>query len=113
MASVNIYEQYFKAECEYNGVSRHAALVMLISDSEGGNITYTAAVTFFPHSSDDDYAVSYDAYFSTVLFNGKGRRSKKREEQLIDKIRETIDILAEQSDGKVFWDEPLNEAKYG
>ena len=43
---VNVYEQYFSAKAEYNSVSRHAALVMLIADSEVGNIRYEAAVTF-------------------------------------------------------------------
>ena len=52
---------------------------MLISNSEAGFITYKAAVTFFPHIDDEDYAVSYDAYFEKELFSGKGRRSKKRE----------------------------------
>ena len=47
MATVNVYEQYFSATSEYNTVPRHAALVMLIADSEAGNIRYEAAVTFF------------------------------------------------------------------
>ena len=35
---INVYEQYFEAKHEANGVERRAALVMLISDSEAGNI---------------------------------------------------------------------------
>ena len=82
MATVNIYEQYFSAKAEYNNVPRHGALVMLIADSEAGNIRYEAAVSFFPHNNEEDYAVSYDTYFSKVLYEAKGRRSKKREETL-------------------------------
>ena len=112
MATVNVYEQYFGAECEYNGVLRHAALVKLVSDSENGDIRYSASVTFFPHNSDDDFAVSYDAYFDTALFEGKGRRSKKREQQLLAMLPNSIDAIAEQANAKVFWDRAIREAKY-
>ncbi len=61
MATVNVYEQYFEAAGTFNGVDRHAALVMLISDSAEGNICYKAAVSFFPHNDPEDFAVSYDA----------------------------------------------------
>ena len=81
MATINVYEQYFSAQAEYNGVARHGALVMLIADSEAGNIRYEAAVSFFPHNQDDDFAVSY------------------------------IDELAETVGGKVLWDKPLREER--
>ena len=110
---VNVYEQYFSAKAEYNSVSRHAALVMLIADSEVGNIRYEAAVTFFPHRDEEDYAVSYDAYFSKVLYEAKGRRSKKREETLMQELQQHIDELAQNADGIVYWDKPLREAKCG
>ena len=70
--TTNIYQQYFSAEAEFNGVPRHGALVMLIADSDAGNIKYEAAVSFFPHRDEEDYAVSYDAYFSKVLYEAKG-----------------------------------------
>ena len=111
MATVNVYEQYFSATAEYNNVPRHAALVMLIADSEAGNIRYEAAVTFFPHRDEEDYAVSYDAYFSKVLYEAKGRRSKKREETLLQELQQHIDELAQKTDGIVYWDQPLREAK--
>ena len=110
---VNVYEQYFSAKAEYNSVSRHAALVMLIADSEVGNIRYEAAVTFFPHRDEEDYAVSYDAYFSKVLYEAKGRRSKKREETLLQELQQHIDELAQKTDGIVYWDRPLREARRG
>ena len=113
MATLNVYEQYFAAEMEFNGVPRHAALVMLIADSDAGQIRYEAAVTFFPHNDDEDYAVSYDAYFSKVIYEGKGRRSKKREQQLLSEFRDHIDELAQQAGGEVHWEQPLREARWG
>ena len=46
---LNVYEQYFEAQGVFSEVERKGALVMLISDSERGMITYKAAVSFFPH----------------------------------------------------------------
>jgi hypothetical protein len=113
MATINVYEQYFAAEAEYDGVPRHGAKVMLIATSEEGNIRYEAAVTFFPHRDEEDYAVSYDAYFSKVLYEAKGRRSKKREEALMETFPTEIDQLAETIGGKVLWDQSLREARRG
>ena len=111
--TINVYEQYFAAQAEYNGVPRHAALVMLIADSEAGNIRYEAAVTFFPHNDEEDYAVSYDAYFSKTLYQAKGRRSKKREQQLLDEFQNHINEMAKEAGGEVYWDQPLREARRG
>lgn len=111
--TLNVYEQYFAAEMVANGVPRHAALVMLIADSEAGNIRYEAAATFFPHNDEEDFAVSYDAYFSRVLYENKGRRSKKREQQLINEFQNHIDEMVKEAGGEVFWNQPLREAKWG
>ena len=113
MAVVNVYERYFEASCEYNGVPRKAALVMLAADSCEGNIRYSAGVTFFPHRDEEDYAVSYDAFFEKTLFEGKGRRSKKREAKLLEGFQEVIERLAETAGGRVFFDRPLREARRG
>ena len=113
MATINVYEQYFEAKMTANGVDRRAALVMLISDSEAGQIKYEAAATFFPHRDEEDFAVSYDAYFSKVLFDAPGRRSKKRDKLFLQELQGHIDELAEAAGGKVFWDEPLREARLG
>ncbi len=110
---VNVYEQYFSAKAEYNSVPRHGALVMLIVDSEAGNIRYEAAVSFFPHNNEEDFAVSYDAYFSKVLYEAKGRRSKKREEALLETFQEEVDQIADTIGGKVLWEQPLREARRG
>ena len=111
--TINVYEQYFAAELIANGVPRHAALVMLIADSEAGQIRYEAAVTFFPHNDEEDFAVSYDAYFSQVLYENKGRRSKKREQALLDELRDHINTMAKDAGGEVFWEQPLCEARRG
>ncbi len=108
----NVYERYYKAEAVFSDVQRRGALVMLISDSEAGTITYKAAVTFFPHRDEEDFAVSYDAYFEKVLYEGKGRRSKKKEEIFLKDLRSTIDDLAQKEGAKVLWDKPLREAGY-
>ena len=113
MATVNVFEQYFSADAEFNGVPRHGAKVMLIANSEEGNIRYEAAVTFFPHRDEEDFAVSYDAYFSKVLYEAKGRRSKKREEALLETFPTEIDQLANTKGGKVLWEQPLREARRG
>ena len=109
----NVYERYYQAEAEFSGVTRNGALVMLISDSEAGVITYKAAVTFFPHKSAEDFSVSYDAYFETVLFSGKGRRSKKREAAFLEQLRDTVDSLAAAQNAAVLWDKPLAEERRG
>ena len=111
--TVNVYERYFAAEHEAGGVPRRAALVMLISDSEAGHIRYEAAVSFFPHREEDDFAVSYDDYFSRVLYDAPGRRSRKQEAALLEGLRETVDALVSPAGGTVFWDRPLREERRG
>ena len=113
MATVNVYEQYFEAEGTFNGVSRKAALVMLTADSCDGNIRYLAGVTFFPHRDEEDFAVSYDAYFEKTLYEAKGRRSKKREQSLLETFQSDINGLAAEQDAEVFWERPLREARRG
>lgn len=113
MSQIIVYEQYFSANLEFNGVSCHGALVMLVADSDAGNIKYEAAVTFFPHRDEEDFAVSYDAYLSKVLYEAKGRRSKKREEALLQTLTLEIDGMAETIGGKVLWKQPLREERRG
>ncbi|MBO4384492.1 MAG: hypothetical protein J5854_03640 [Clostridia bacterium] len=109
--TIDVFEQYFKAELTYNGVPRRAAAVKLTSDSEAGSIRYTVSVSFFPHTDDEDFAVSYDAYSEREIFSAKGRRSKKREAAFIDSLRETADAIAAEMGGAISWNEPLIEAR--
>ena len=109
----NVYERYYRADAEFSGVRRNGALVMLISDSEAGSITYKAAVTFFPHRDEEDYAVSYDACFEKTIYEAKGRRSKKKEQAFLEQFQDVIDEIAAEHDAKVYWDKPLREARRG
>ena len=110
---IDVYKRYYAGKCVFNGVKRKACVVTLSSRSGGGEITYAAAVSFFPHKTADDFAISYDAYAEEILFSGKGRRSKKREAVYMESLREAVDRAADSIGGKVLWDEPLNEAQYG
>ena len=113
MKVINVYDQYFSARCTFNGVERRGARVLLIATSEDGMIRYEAAVSFFPHQDDEDFAVSYDAYAAKELYNAKGRRSKKREAAYLDDIQTYVDELAESLSGVIEWGKPLREARYG
>ena len=113
MAEVNIYQRYYEAAFECNGTQRCGASVLLISDSESGHIKYTAAVAFIPHEDEEDFRVPYDAYFSRIVYEADGRRSKKKEETLLDSLIQTIDELIEGTGGSVFWDKPLTQEKLG
>jgi U3 small nucleolar ribonucleoprotein component len=113
MATVNVYERYFEAEGTFNEVERRAANVMLVSDSEAGQIRYEACVSFFPHRDEEDFAISYDAFFSKVMFEGKGRRSKKREEKLLEELKAAVDEMALENGAAVFWDRPLIDERRG
>ena len=74
---------------------------------------FNAAPNSHSHNDETDFAISYDAYFSKVLYEAKGRRSKKREKQLLDELQSVVDQLAEEAGGQVFWDKPLREARLG
>ena len=110
---INVYERYYKADAVFSGVPRRGAQVMLTSDSEKGCITYIAAVSFFPHRDEEDFAVSYDASFEKELYSGKGRRSKKKEDAFLLKLRETVDEISAEQGAVVLWDEPLTKERRG
>ncbi len=112
MKVINVYSQYFNAHCIYNSDERRAALVNFTATSDEGYIKYEASVTFFPFKDPTDFAVTYDACLSKELYNKKGRRSKKREADMLDEFRGHIDELSAQLGGEVFWEKPLRDAKY-
>ena len=113
MKVIDVYERYFEADCVYGGVKRRAAKVTLTATSDEGNITYEAGASFFPHIDPDDFAVSYDAYVSKILYQAKGRRSKKRDEAILEGLRDAVDEVSDGIGAKVFWDKPLGEARRG
>lgn len=110
---IDVYQQYFAAEGSFSGVRRRGAAVMLTASSGGGEISYTLTVSFFPHKDAEDFGISYDAAFSEVLYQGKGRRSKKREHSLLETLREKADALAAAEHAEIFWDQPLIAARFG
>ena len=110
---IDVYQQYFAAEGCFSGVKRRGVSVMLTSSSGGGEIRYTLTATFFPFENPEDFSITYDAAFSKVLYEGKGRRSRKREQSMLETLRGQADILAAEQHAEIFWDKPLNEAQYG
>ncbi len=113
MKVVDVYQQFFAARCVFQNVERRAVTVTLTATSDAGTIRYEVGVSFFPHVSEEDYAVSYDAYASAEIYAAPGRRSKKREAALLDALRGHADRLAESLDGEIYWDRPLRDARYG
>ena len=111
--TIDVYRRYYEADCVFEGIPRKAALVTLTSDSEAGHIRYTAAAAFFPHRDPEDFAVSYDAIAETVLYAGRGRRSKKYETVLLEILQDELDKAAEEFGARIFWDRPLREAQLG
>lgn len=83
MKNVDVYRQYFSAECLFNDIERRGVLVWLNAESDSGIIRYEVGVTFFPHRDAEDYGVSYDACATKELIRTEGRRSKKRDEEYL------------------------------
>ncbi len=113
MKNSDVYKQYFSAECIFNGVERHGAVVWLNAESDSGMIRYEVGITFFPYKDPEDFSVSYDACVSKELLRTKGRRTKKRDELYLSQVRTVADELAESLNGVIRWDEPLREAVFG
>lgn len=113
MKVIDVYARYFEAACTANGRPRHAAKVCLTATSDAGMISYVWEISFFPHDTEDDFAVSYDAVSSRTVYEGKGRRSKKREVALLEEREALCDELAEEWEGQIFWEKPLGEARLG
>ncbi len=110
---VDVYSQYFAAECVYNGRERNGVVVNLTSSSEAGTIRYRVSISFFPHVNPEDFAISYDAYAEKEIYNAKGRRSKKREATMLADLRTHADELAKSLGGTIDWGKPLAEARRG
>lgn len=108
---IDFYSQYFSASCMFGGTQMNAALVFMQVDSEAGHVTYSVNITFFPHVDSTDFGVNYDSCQTKILFDGKGRRSKKKESAFMESMRGEVDSLADKIGGTVFWDKPLNNAR--
>lgn len=113
MPTIDVYKQYFSAECTYNGVDRKGVTVWLTAESESGIIRYEVGVSFFPHKDEEDFAISYDACTLKELLRTEGRRSKKRDEVCLAQLQTVADEIAASMNGKIHWDKPLRDAQYG
>ncbi|MBO4626665.1 MAG: hypothetical protein J5645_01620 [Lachnospiraceae bacterium] len=113
MKEIDVFECYYEASCVANGRPRHAASVKLTATSDAGMITYTYSVNFFPHDDEEDFAISYDAYVSKVVFEGKGRRSKKKEVVWLDGLEVACNGLADRLGGTIDWEKPLITPRRG
>ena len=113
MKTIDVYKQYFSAECTFNGVERRGVAVYLTAESDSGIIRYEVGLTFFPHLDAEDFAVSYDACAVKELLRTEGRRSKKRDDQYLAQLRTVADELAGSLNGVIHWDKPLREPQYG
>ena len=112
MKTVDIYKQYFSAECIFNDLERRGVSVWLTAESDSGMIRYEVGVSFFPHRDDNDFSISYDACILKELVRTKGRRSKKRDEQYLAQIQTVANDLASLLNGIIHWNKPLTEAQY-
>ena len=113
MKTIDVYKQYFSAECIFNDVERRAAAVWLTAESDSGIIRYEVGVSFFPHRNEEDFAISYDACVLKELLRTNGRRSKKRDQQYLAEVQTAADELAASLNAVIHWDQPLREAEYG
>ena len=113
MKNVDIYKQYFSAECTFNDVERRGVTVWLTAESDSGMIRYEVGISFFPHRDDNDFSISYDACSLKELIRTKGRRSKKRDEQYLAQVQAVANELASSLQGIIHWNKPLTEAQYG
>ena len=113
MKTIDVYKQFFSADCTASGVERRGAAVWLTAESDCGMIRYEVGVTFFPHRDAEDFGISYDACALRELIRTKGRRSKKRDELYLSQVQAVADEIASTLDGVIHWDKPLGEAQYG
>ena len=111
MKSIDVYKQYFSAFCDFDGDVRKGASVALNATSEEGNVEYKVCVSFFLHEDEEDFRLSYDRYFEKSLFSGKGRRSKKRDSEYLEAVRETANEIAAENNAQIHWDRPLTDAR--
>ena len=113
MDSIDAYSRYYEAHMMVNDYPRRGALVKLIVTSAEGRVKYEAAVTMIFYEDPEDFRVPYDAYYSETLYDAPGIRSKKREAALVAKLPMVIDKLIEKDGGRVFWDKPITEPRFG
>lgn len=113
MDSIDVYSRYYEAEMMVNDYPRKGALVKLIVTSAEGRVKYEAAVSFMFYEDPEDFRVPSDAYYCETLYDEPGVRSKKREAVFVAKLPTVIDRLIEKDGGRVFWDKPITDPRFG
>ena len=112
--AVDVYSQYFRAQCEYGGSMRKAAIVKLTALKDAnGVLAYEASASFMPFEDEEDFRVPDDNRVSRIVSSGSKRRMRRNEEKLLSALREEIDSLITEMDGnaRIDWDQPLREAR--
>lgn len=113
METVNVYSRYYAGDCLCHDRRYCGVMVNLEYSWEPGYSSYSVHTVFFPHEDEEDYRIAYDCEASRILLEGKGRRTRKKEPALLEEMVRTADMLADELGGKIFWDQPLREARLG
>ena len=82
-----------------------------MAESRDRRIRYYVSLSFFPHEDPEDFRVSYDACWEETVYDAPGRRSKKREEEILSTFRERADAIASEHGAVILWDRPLGAAR--
>lgn len=113
MKVIDVYQQYFQADCLFNDLPRKGVMVSLTYTYEEGTTKYEVNISFFPYRDPEDMAITYDAFASKVIYEAQGRRSKRREAAFLEELPLHGNELAQEMGGTIYWDKPIIEARYG
>ena len=116
MDALDVYSQYFHAHAVADGRERRAALVRLtlLKDAEGMT-AYQVSASFMPFEDEEDFRVPEDLRAEKIVFEGKKRRNRKVEEELLTAVEEEVNSLLPSLDAEaeVCFDRPLRAARFG
>ena len=113
---VDVYSQYFAAECVYNGRRRRGVVVKLTSSSEAGTIRYRVSVSFFPHENSEDFAIpalTIQPIVENAIKHGLMKLQKGGTIRVVSYETDTYNCVKEEGDGVGFdTDVLLDERKH-
>ena len=114
--AIDVYSQYFNARYVNGEDERKAVIVKLTAykDMEGF-LTYEISVSFFPFRDEEDFLVANDVCLHREALTGLKRRSRKKEEELLNGLKEQVGEMLGELEGEatIHWDRPLREARFG
>jgi hypothetical protein len=113
MDAIDVFDGAYRAKANLNNIERKGVIVKLTADGGAGMIRYEVSVIFFPYRDPEDFGITYDAVLTKEIYNGKGRRSKKREEEMVAAIRETAEELILDQDAEIYWDQEIRPVRRG